>query len=301
VTPPARAQSPESEIALRLAAMWSAESELDAERVRFIDTTFSDPSATELARLIAEASHPDRDGLLELLFAPDEPHQIAIEPILVAAMECPDEAEVARLLARELDRIRFRLPEGRGTIEVELSAALAESFVRRLYLSRRIPAQLVAAMQQAMPDDRDRLRAGVVLRNSGLRFTPARIALVRRLIEGAIAADPAFPDFLAFALETLKSAETGEELWEFLSARKRRLGDAMEHAQRRSDRLARDGFEVVRSRGPSPAWVDPTCAERELRFLDRLALAVFDRIPHAGADRLEAAFDVLEPADPQPE
>jgi hypothetical protein len=286
-------------VADTLARLWPAETEIDTGSARFIDSTFSNPSAAELARLVADETHPERDGLLELLFAPEESHRLAVESFLDSSATV-DEAEVARRLARRVGRARFRLPDGRGAFEFEVTAGLAESFVRRLALSRRIPDALRHGLE-AVSGDPERRQACVVLRHSGLRFTPAREAMLARLIERSGAADEPFRRLLAFALEVLKSVDTADELWAYLAGRKRRLIEAVDHDARQADRLARDGFEVAQSRGRRLAWIDRSAAEVELRSIDRLGLAIFGRIPHAGIERLEAAFDRTDPAGPPPD
>ena len=50
----------------------SREVALGPECLRFIDSTFSNPTAAGIARLLADESDPERDGLLELLLSPDE-------------------------------------------------------------------------------------------------------------------------------------------------------------------------------------------------------------------------------------
>lgn len=289
--------APAAAIAERLVRMLSREAALGPESVRFIDSTFSTPSAAEIARRLADESDPERDGLLELLLSPDEDHRVAIEPLLESAADV-DESEIARRLLRDVGRVRFRLPDGRGAFEVVLTAALARGFVAGLAIGRRIPAELRAALQP-IADDRDRLQACVTLRHAGLSFTPARTGILCRIVGRPEAGDRRFRDGLAFALELLKSVDTEEALWAFLAARKRRLVEALADARRQDELVAQAGFEVAQSRGRRLGWVDRAAAEQELGFIDRVCLSVFGRMPHAGADRIDTAFDVGDPAEPR--
>jgi len=289
--------APAAAIAARLVRMLSRETALGPESVRFIDSTFSNPSPAEIARRLADESDPERDGLLALLLAPDDDHRVAIEPLLESAADV-DEAEIARRLLHDAGRVRFRLPDGRGVFEVELTAALARGFVAGLAIGRRIPAELRAALQP-IADDRDRLLACVTLRHAGLSFTAARTALLCRIVGRPESGDRRFRDYLAFALELLKSVDTEEALWTFLAARKRRLVEALAAACRQDELVARAGFEVAQSRGRRLGWVDRAAAEQELGFIDRICLSVFGRMPHAGTDRIETAFDVGDPAGPR--
>jgi len=277
-------------IAERLARMLSAEVELAPEVVRFIDSTFADPDPAGLERLLADPSDPERDGLAALLFSPDEAHQLAIEPLLAAAVGAVDEEDVARRVARAAGRVRFRLPDGRGVVAVGLTPELAAGFVQRLALNRDIPPELRAALQP-IADERERLRALVATRNSGVRCDPARLDLLIRAIGRPEAGDGEFCDYLAFALERLEAVATDAELWNLMTGRKRRLIEALEQARQQDEQLARSGFEVLQSRGRRLGFVDRAAAERELRFIDRLGLAVFGRLPHADVDCVATVFD----------
>ncbi len=290
--------APAAAIAERLVRMLSRETALGPESVRFIDSTFSNPSPAEIALRLADESDPERDGLLELLLSPDEDHRVAIEPLLESAADV-DESEIARRLLQDVGRVRFRLPDRRGAFEVVLTTALAQGFVAGLAIGRRIPAELRAALQP-IADDRDRLQACVTLRHAGLSFTPERTGILCRIV-GRPEAGDRFRDCLAFALELLKSVDTEEALWGFLAARKRRLVEALADARRQDELLARTGFEVAQSRGRRLGWVDRAAAEQELGFIDRVSLSVFGRSPHAGAERMATTFEVGDPAEPRPD
>jgi hypothetical protein len=262
--------------------------------VRFIDSICSTPSAVEIARLIADESDPERDGLLALLLSPDEEHRVAIEPLLDSAESDVDEGEIAARLADAVDRVRFRLPEGRGAFTVALTAELARGFVAALAVGRRIPPALGAALQ-AIADERERLLARVTVRHAGVELTPGRTAILCRVIAQPAVGDPGFLGCLGFALEVLGAVDTEAALWALLEGRKRRLVEALAGRRRQDELLARAGFEVAQSRGRRLGFVDRDAAERELGFIDRVCRSVFGRVPHAGLDRLETAFELGDP------
>ena len=49
--------------------------EVGPDLLGYIDATFSNPSVRDLENIIADESDPEREGLLELIFFPDEPMQ----------------------------------------------------------------------------------------------------------------------------------------------------------------------------------------------------------------------------------
>ncbi|MCU0563445.1 MAG: hypothetical protein MUE48_05810 [Desulfobacterales bacterium] len=287
-------QSLEAAIAERLVRMLGREVPLGPGCVRFIDSTFSTPSASAIARLLADESDPERDGLLALLLAPDEEHRVEIEPLLDSAEGDVDAGGIAARLTHDIDRVRFRLPEGRGAFAVALTAELARGFVAGLALGRRIPQALRAALQ-SIADERERLLACVTVRHAGVELTPARTAILCRVVAQPGAGDPGFLGCLGFTLEVLGAVETDSELWALLEGRKRRLAEALSGRRRQDELLAQTGFEIAQSRGRRLGFVDRDAAERELGFIDRVCLCVFGRIPHAGLDRIETAFELGDP------
>lgn len=287
-------QSSEAAIAECLVRMLGGEVALGPGCVRFIDSTFSTPSAVEIARRLADESDPERDGLLALLLSPDEEHRLAIEPLLESDGGEVDGGEIAARLARGIGCVRFRLPEGRGAFAVALTAELAHGFVAGLALGRRIPPALRTALRP-IADERERLLACVTVRHAGVELTPARTAILCRVVAQPGAGDAGFRGCLAFALEALESVGTEAELWALLEGRKRRLIEALAGQRRQDELIAHAGFEVAQSRGRRLGFVDRDAAGRELGFIDRVCRSVFDRIPHAGLDRMEAAFDLGDP------
>jgi hypothetical protein len=262
--------------------------------VRFIDSTFSTPSAGEIARRLADESDPERDGLLALLLSPDEEHRLAIEPLLDSAEGDVDEGKIADRLTHDVDRIRFRLPEGRGSFTVELTPTLARGFVAGLALGRRIPQALREALRP-IADERERLLARVTVRHASLDLTPARTGILCRVAAQPGAGGAGFRGCLGFALEVLGAVDTEAELWALLEGRKRRLIEALAGQRRQDEMIARAGFEVAQSRGRRLGFVDRDAAGRELGFIDRVCRSVFGDIPHAGLDWLETAFDLGDP------
>ena len=63
-------------IADTLRAILARGLDLTPDTLRFIDSTFSQPSAAELAAILKDDDAPEGDSLLELLFAPDDALQI---------------------------------------------------------------------------------------------------------------------------------------------------------------------------------------------------------------------------------
>ncbi|MFZ1201198.1 MAG: hypothetical protein WAO07_13615, partial [Desulfobacterales bacterium] len=69
-------------LAERIAQLLGAGIEAGPDLRAYIDATYAHPSPTDLKRILGDESDPDREGLLELIFFPDEPLQQNLEDLL---------------------------------------------------------------------------------------------------------------------------------------------------------------------------------------------------------------------------
>jgi len=266
--------------------------DLPEATVRFIDSTFSHPSATELAQIIDDDADPERDGLLALLFSPDEPLQIELESRLSRVPgETPSAGEVvARLTAAPLP-VHFRFPDGRGVLEVPLAAPLAHLLIHGLGIDRVLPAGVDEAVGVTVPGRCGR-RVRVMLRNARFDFTPARCEFLCTLIPKLDIQDEDDRACFAFALELLAELEASAVVYTALAARKKWLVRALHHGQRLREQLAQSNFETFLSQGRRLAWVDESLIRRQMGFIDRICIAVFGRLTPVDPSGQPQAVDI---------
>jgi hypothetical protein len=266
--------------------------DLPEETLRFIDSTFSHPSATALAEIIDDDADPERDSLLELLFSPDEPLQIELESRLSRLPgETPSAGDVAARLAAAPLPVRFRFPDGRGMLEVPLTAPLAHLLVHGLGIDRVLPAGVDAAIEATVPGRSGR-RLRVMLRNARFEFTPAGCEFLCTLIPKLDIRDEDDRACFAFALELLAELEASAEVYTALSARKKWLARALRHGQQLREQLAQSNFETFLSQGQRLAWVDEPLIRRQISFIDRICVAVFGRLTPVDPSGPSQAVDI---------
>jgi hypothetical protein len=251
--------------------------ELTPDTLRFVDATFSQPSAAELAAILEDAAAPECDSLLELLFAPDDALQIELEDRLsLQAREPPaSEAVVTGLTSAPLT-VRFRFPDGRGTLEVALTPHLARRLVDGLRIDRELPPKVAEVIATAV-SGRCRHRVRVMLRNARFDLTPAKgeflCALIPQL-DFQTAEDRAC---FAFTLELLAELPASADIHTALAARQQWLAKAWHHGRRLREQLAESNFETLRSRGQRLTWVDEALVRRHMDHVDRICVAVYGR------------------------
>jgi hypothetical protein len=270
--------------------------DLSPEVMRFIDSTFFNPSADALAAILHDESNSERDSLLELLFTPDESLHLDLEEFLrIPAAGGIDPNQLVEFIWRPPLWTGFRLPDGRGWLRVEMTPALARRFVHQFRIDRPIPGPIAAAIDARL-SDRQRLRLRVLIRLARFDVLPPQTEFLCTLIERLGLDDEAGWECFAFALELLAGAGHETDIYTALAERKKLLIKALHHGRRQREHLAAANIEILVSRGQRLTSVDEAATLRQMAFIDRLCLTAFGRIASVDVQALE---DTLEFSGPQ--
>lgn len=279
-------------IAANLREILSRGVDLSTETLHFIDSTFSHPSAAELAAILKDDTAPEGDSLLELLFSPDEPLQMELENLLETPHgESPDAEEVVARLALEPLPVTFRFPDGRGELVVAMTTPLARRLTLGLRIGRNLPA-LVAEVIDANVPGRCRQRLRVMIRNARFDFTPTRTEFLCALISKLDVSDDDGRKCVAFALELLSEFGECNNLYEAIAGRKKWLAKALHRSLRLREHLIQSNVETLLSQGQRLTWVDEALARRQMGYIDRICVAVFGRIVPVDADEWRQEVDI---------
>ena len=276
-------------VASRIRDMLARGVSLGPEVLHFIDSTFFNPTAVELAAVAGDESASERDPLLELLFAPDEAFQVELEETLAGRRL--DEERVAGLLCRPPLQVRFRFPDARDALGLEMTPPLARHFVSQLRIDRPIPADLLQALESAA-DAVERHRARVLIRNARVQLTPAAVAFLRDCLTQVGLRDGQAWECLSFALDVLSDGENRADLFQALADRKRWLVKALTRGRKQGELLGQANIETLISQGARLTVIDEEDTRRRIGCIDRICAAVFGRLPPPGP--LWAGVDAVE-------
>jgi len=269
----------EGDIAAKIREILERGMDLSPETLRFIDGTFSDPSAAEVEAILKDEASVERDSLLELLFSPDEALQVELENLLALPHRTsPDAQEVAARLTMAPLPVIFRFPDGRGELQVALTPPLARRLTSGLRIGRNLPAPAVDAIDVNF-SGRTRQRLRVMIRNARFDFTPAKTEFLCALIPRLDVQDDDGRECFAFAMELLAERGEPEDIYSTLVARRKWLAKALHFSQRQREYLAQSNVETLLSQGQRLTWVDEAASRRQIGFIDRIGLAVFGAIP----------------------
>jgi len=266
-------------VASRIREMLARGVEIGPEALHFIDSTFFNPTAAELAAVAGDETGSERDPLLALLFAPDETFQVELEETLAGRRL--DAEQIAGLLCRPPLEVLFRFPDGRHTLGLEMTPPLARHFVCQLRVDRTIPADLLQALESAA-DAGERHRARVLIRNARVQLTPEAIAFLRGFLSQVGLRDGQAWECLSLALDVLADGEHPADLFQTLAERKRWLVKALTRGRKQGELLGQANIETLMSQGARLIAIDAADTCRRIGCIDRICAAVFGRLPPPG-------------------
>ena len=269
---------------------------LSNDVVHFIDSTFTNPSISELHSILHDDSNCEKDSLMELLFFPDESMQIQLEELLEKLqMSRLDEKKVSDSLCRESPQVTVRFPEKRGSLILILPQDGAPAFVSRLRISKHLDRKLRESIN-IFADQNIRSRYKVKIRNS--RFLPDENK-IQFLCDFFEKLEPQSLDFnvcLDFTLSFLDELDEDKNIYQALMDKKKFYLRSLQKAEQLQIRLQKNNPETLLLEGKPVILIDQADARKKMLIIDRISRAVFGKTEYfeplnSGEDRIEIRSD----------
>ncbi len=264
--------------------------EVGPDLLGYIDATFSNPSVKDLEGIVADESDPEREGLLELIFFPDEPMQQKLEELLPEAGGLGQgdvDAVAAELSARRI-HTALVFSDWRDRLAVDFPPALVTTFLQRLNLTRRIEPRLAMAISTHVAPV-DRIAARVKLRNIRKHMGDGKVLFLCDFLS-KLGGDDQLLACLEFTLNFLEDIEDDADVYAVLMNRRRIGWQLLQKSAQFEEKLKKDNIETLMLRGERAPHVSKEELLKTIAFIERISLAVFGRL-----DPLD--FDLLESAD----
>jgi hypothetical protein len=264
--------------------------EVGPDLLGYIDATFSNPSVKELEGIVADESDPEREGLLELIFFPDEPMQQKLEELLPEAGGLGQgdvDAVAAELSARRI-HTALVFSDWRDRLAVDFPPALVTTFLQRLNLTRRIEPRLAMAISTLVAPV-DRIGVRVKLRNSRKPMGDGKVRFLCDFLAKLGGGDQLLA-CLDFTLNFLEDIEDDADVYAALMNRRRIGWQLLQKSAQFEEKLKKDNIETLMLRGERAPHVSKEELLKTIALIERISLAVFGRL-----DPLD--FGLLESAD----
>jgi len=272
--------------------------EVGPDLLGYIDATFSNPSVKDLEVIVADESDPEREGLLELIFFPDEPMQQKLEELLPEAggLGQGDVDAIAADLSTRRIHTALVFSDWRDRLAVDFPPALVTTFLQRLNLTRRIEPRLARAISTHVAPV-DRIAVRVKLRNARKHMGDGKVLFLCDFLS-RLGGDDQLLACLDFTLNFIEDIEDDADVYAVLMNRRRIGWQLLQKSAQFEEKLKQDNIETLMLRGERAPHVSKEELLKTIAFIERISLAVFGRLDPLDFDLLESAdFDFRSDAD----
>ncbi|MFY9941220.1 MAG: hypothetical protein WAK57_03530 [Desulfobacterales bacterium] len=252
--------------------------DLGSEAWHFIESTFPDTSASDLADLMVAGEDVEAAPLIELLFFPDERLQTRLEGLLSClVLEAGAETAVADRLQAQKPVARIACPGwGPQACRFPMPAQAVPAFVARLNIGHRLAEPIAGAIERRVVEaHRDHLR--VKLRNARIPFSAAQAAFICELLAKLPAGDPDLLDVMDFVLALLEELGPDGDIRGGLLEKKKFYFQNLQRAEQMADLIQGRNMETLMLQGVRMPYVDKSDALFKMSLIDRICIALFDR------------------------
>jgi hypothetical protein len=250
---------------------------LSSEVIHYIDSTFSNPSVTELQTILHDDSNCEKDSLMELLLFPDETMQLQLEALLERLQfQEADEKSILDDFLKGPVPVAIHFPEEGGPLHLKVTEDVAGRFISRLNISKHLNPDLLGALNH-YEDENISIRIKVKMRNSRFSPTAENIKFLCLFFEKFDSQDNDIFECLEFALSFLDEPTLGNDIYRTLMAKKKFYFRSLQKAKQLDTQLQKYNIETLLAQGKRVVLIDQRDARKKMRIIDRISLAVFDK------------------------
>ena len=250
---------------------------LGSEVIHYIDSTFSNPTATELQTILHDDSNCEKDSLFELLLFPDETMQLQLESLLERLhFQQADEKSVLRAFLQDPVQVTIRFPGDRGSLRLRITEDVACQFISRLNIYRHLNPSLLEALNQHQDETiSDRIK--VKLRNSRFSPTTERIEFLCLFFKKFDSQDTDIFECLDVALSFLDEPTIDNDIYRTLMAKKEFYFHSLQKAKQLDTQLQKQNVETLMAQGKKVVLIDQRDARKKMRIIDKISRVVFGK------------------------
>ena len=250
---------------------------LSSEVIHYIDSTFSNPSVTELQTILHDDSNCEKDSLMELLLFPDETMQLQLEALLERLhFQEADEKSILDDFLKGPMKVAIRIPGERGPLHLRVTEDVACRFISRLNISKHLNPDLLGALNH-YEDENISIRIKVKMRNSRLSPTDENIKFLCLFFEKFDSQDNDIFECLEFALSFLDEPTIDNDIYRTLMAKKKFYFRSLQKAKQLDTQLQKHNIETLLAQGKRVVLIDQRDARKKMRIIDRISRAIFDK------------------------
>ena len=250
---------------------------LGSEVIHYIDSTFSNPTTTELQTILHDDSNCEKDSLMELLLFPDETMQLQLESLRECShFQQADEKSVLDDLLQDPVQATIRFPEDRESLRLRVTEDVACQFISRLNISRHLNPSLIEALNQHQ-DETISSRIKVKLRNSRFLPTTEKTEFLYLFFKKFDSQDTDIFECLDVALSILDEPTIDKDIYRTLMAKKKYYFRSLQKAKQLDTQLQKQNVETLMAQGRKVLLIDQGDVRKKMRIIDRISRAVYGK------------------------
>ncbi|SHI48661.1 hypothetical protein ACQ0P8_00375 [Halodesulfovibrio aestuarii] len=249
-----------------------------ADVKEYAETVLGVCTLSELEQLIIDSDNPDIEPFFEYIIFPDETLLHTLEPTLGTPLSCKDVASLKSRLVTESPRII--LHEAEYVCSLPVPEWMWTDFIARLHLKDKT-VSILTASSPALTDSLS-METRSYLRTANIPDSPFLHTALLHFFMTTLPHDPLFRSMLSTWVEVLtsipaKHRHTKTAPIEYLEKRRRRLYKAIFDANEFAKKLQRFNMETLMLSGDLPPAINIDDARKQIRIIDRLAIALFQK------------------------
>jgi hypothetical protein len=243
--------------------------------IHYIDSTFSNPTTTELQTILHDDYNCEKDSLTELLLFPDETMQLQLETLLEGLyFQQEDEKSVLDALLQEPVQVTIRFPGDRGSFHLLVTEDMTRQFIARLNISKHLNPDLLEVLNHYEIISH---RIKVKMRNSRFSPTDEKIKFLCLFFEKFDSQDNDIFECLEFALSFLDEPILDNDIYRTLMAKKAFYFRSLQKAIQLDTQLQKHNMETLLAQGKRVVLIDQRDARKKMEIIDRIGRTVFGK------------------------
>ena len=241
----------------------------------YIDSTFSNPSAYELEKIISDDSDCEKDALVELIFFPDESIQIQLEDVLEKYdFEKQNEKKIADYLSLQQIETVIYFPDDRGSLKIEMPDSVVSQFISRLNISKKQHKKVFCAVNNYV-DKNHKNCVRVKLRNTRFAYTDNKILFLRCFFEKIKSDSNEFIECLDFILDFLDELQDDNDIFQALMDKKILYSQNLQKTEKFEEQIKENNMETLILQGVKIPYINKESTLNKMRIIDKINRAVF--------------------------
>jgi len=256
---------------------------MDDDVMHYIDSTFSNPSVEEFARILSDPSNCETETVFELIFYPDMKIQEKVESILKTNNYSAEDAEstICYLLKKKMT-IPITFPDQRGTLTAHPTDSSIRQFMARLNITKQIAQRLDKTLSRVVTDEPDNLQIRVMLRNCRTQFSDPVCNFLCICIGKMYAESAYFWNAFTFLLNFFEYTDPAKDIYFSLTGEKKKLLKNIEQAEENEQALAKNSVEALMLKGVSILSINIADARKKIVLIDHICISIFGKTELCG-------------------